>query len=258
MQHRYFGDVGDFGKYGLLRALCGLNGEPRLSLGVVWYLFPDESHNADGKHLGYLRRNDATFRECDALLYDKLRDLLYDEAGEPIGGARHVSSAEAPDLLPEGTIFYAETLSFDAADASVERLARRRRWYEGALAFTQSSDIVFLDPDNGIECATARRTGRKGPKYVFWDEIEGLVGRGQTAVIYHHLNRNAEHPVQVTQMLAQLKDRVPAGRDFFALIYRRGTARAYFIIADARHAALVGDRLERFQAGAWRRHFGFQ
>jgi hypothetical protein len=52
MQDRYFGDVGDLGKYGLLRALSGLNEEPQLRLGVVWYLFPDESHNTDGKHLG--------------------------------------------------------------------------------------------------------------------------------------------------------------------------------------------------------------
>ena len=48
MQDRYFGDVGDFGKYGLLRVLCGLWGGPNFKLGVVWYLFPDENHNADG------------------------------------------------------------------------------------------------------------------------------------------------------------------------------------------------------------------
>ena len=38
MQDRYVGDIGDFGKYGLLRALCGRD----LYLGVVWYLIPDE------------------------------------------------------------------------------------------------------------------------------------------------------------------------------------------------------------------------
>src|SRR5829696_4979011 len=49
MQDRYVGDVGDFGKYGLLRTLGA-----GLSLGVVWYLVPNESHNADGKHTSYL------------------------------------------------------------------------------------------------------------------------------------------------------------------------------------------------------------
>ena len=42
MQNRYTGDIGDFGKYGLLRALCSPVGEiQRLQLGVVWYLMKD-------------------------------------------------------------------------------------------------------------------------------------------------------------------------------------------------------------------------
>jgi hypothetical protein len=63
MQDRYVGDVGDFGKYGLLRSLAA-----DLSLGVVWYLGPEESHNADGKHIGYLnstQKNLIKFRDCD-------------------------------------------------------------------------------------------------------------------------------------------------------------------------------------------------
>src|ERR1700684_4163658 len=40
MQDRYVGDVGDFGKFGLLRALCGESHPLPLKLGVVWYRFP--------------------------------------------------------------------------------------------------------------------------------------------------------------------------------------------------------------------------
>ena len=46
MQNRYVGDVGDFGKYALLRRI----GKAGLSLGVNWYLTPDESHNSNGKY----------------------------------------------------------------------------------------------------------------------------------------------------------------------------------------------------------------
>ena len=45
MQNQYVGDIGDFGKYGLLRAISG---DP-LRLGVVWYLFPDEPPKEPGK-----------------------------------------------------------------------------------------------------------------------------------------------------------------------------------------------------------------
>jgi len=55
MQNRYTADIGDFGKYGLLRALCStVDDGSKLRLGVVWYLVPDESHNADGKFIQYL------------------------------------------------------------------------------------------------------------------------------------------------------------------------------------------------------------
>lgn len=55
MQNRYAGDVGDFGKYGLLRCLCGE--PPLLSLGVVWYLVSDEQCDQDAKHTRYLARD---------------------------------------------------------------------------------------------------------------------------------------------------------------------------------------------------------
>ncbi len=37
MQNRYVGDIGDYAKYSLLRALSR-----GCKLGVSWYLFPDE------------------------------------------------------------------------------------------------------------------------------------------------------------------------------------------------------------------------
>ena len=49
MQDRYTGDIGDFGKLGLLRWLS-----TSLSIGVNWYLVPDESHNGDGRHTNYV------------------------------------------------------------------------------------------------------------------------------------------------------------------------------------------------------------
>ena len=60
MKNRYVGDVGDFGKYGLLRHLAGMTSEDdldSLKLGMVWYLRPDDCGN-DGRHTGYLKQTD--------------------------------------------------------------------------------------------------------------------------------------------------------------------------------------------------------
>lgn len=70
MQNRYTGDIGDFGKLGLLRQLR-LTG---LSIGVNWYLTPDETHNGDGRHIAYLK-NDA-FRVCDEQLWSVLGQIV--------------------------------------------------------------------------------------------------------------------------------------------------------------------------------------
>ena len=47
MQNRYTGDIGDFVKYGLLRAIS--KGK---KLGIAWYLHPDAGPSGDGKSYG--------------------------------------------------------------------------------------------------------------------------------------------------------------------------------------------------------------
>jgi hypothetical protein len=70
MKDQYVGDVGDFGKYGLLRALTGAldqTVQPQLSLGVNWYLTPDDPSSSAGSAREYLEK--ANFKECDPLLH---------------------------------------------------------------------------------------------------------------------------------------------------------------------------------------------
>ena len=69
MQNRYAGDIGDYGKLGLLRSLSRTG----LRIGVNWYLTPDEDHNGDGRHTAYLR--DDSYRSFDEDLWRKLREI---------------------------------------------------------------------------------------------------------------------------------------------------------------------------------------
>ncbi len=63
----YSGDLGDFSKLGLFRHLS----QTGLSIGLNWYLVPDEGHNNDGMYTGYL--DDPSFDCCDP----DLRKALY-------------------------------------------------------------------------------------------------------------------------------------------------------------------------------------
>ena len=109
MQDRYIGDVGDFGKYGLLRSLCrGDKHDPAFRLGVLWYRFDgDESTAAnDGRHIDYLcapSRHERFLRRCDPDLFEKMLYLVKSD--------RSIAAVEANHVLPADTVFFSDGLS---------------------------------------------------------------------------------------------------------------------------------------------------
>src|SRR4051812_1310630 len=150
MQDRYVGDVGDFGKYGLLRFLVGCFDElPPLTLGVIWYKVADESHNNDGAKIQYLReKTSQNFEPCDRELYRNLQNLV-------INDRRKLDDVERAQVLPPGSIFFSDELSFsecNGRNAQARRAQRRNAWAARAILATAKCDIVFADPDNGLEC----------------------------------------------------------------------------------------------------------
>ena len=294
MQNRYIGDLGDFGKYGLLRWLClprraiedqnlspslgwpevvdigGVSGrvegstipfwpseeaksEHFLIVGVVWYLVPDETHNSDGKHVHYLdpsAYNQQRYRDCDPILYDTLRKIVR-------SNRRSVSSIRDCQVLPLGTRFYEAALTFDRSDdqshiTKDQRVARRSAWLQDALKFTAGCDIVFVDPDNGLEVKVGPYQQR-GPKYVFFNELLPYLERDQSLVIYHHIGRQGSARDQIRERLTQMKSIL--GREAFALLYHRGSARAFFIVPAPRHHANLASKAEMLMQSSWSRHF---
>ena len=254
MQDRYVGDIGDFGKYALLNALCqpgsALDG-PRFSLGVVWYLVPDELGN-DGKLTGYLDGspgNRARYRECDPALYDALAEIV-------VSGNREVAAVRRSNILPRDTVFYEDSLSFEAVAGQDARLTHRRRWVDRAVENTARCDLVFIDPDNGLEVPSTARHQARGPKYCYLDELSTYVQRGQSLVVYQHLDRRSAALSQVEGRLAQLAE-LRSDAAPFALRYRRGTARAYLILPAPSHRAPLLERALGLVRGPWGRkgHF---
>lgn len=259
MQDRYTGDLGDFGKYGLLRALCnpdGIGADGELSLGVVWYLTPDEQGTDDGKHTRYLcpsPSNDSQFRSCDPDLYAKLAAIVRSES-------RRVAQIRQRKILPKQTVFYEARLTFDGLPAigpaaREARLARRSAWVRDAQDAVLRCDVVFVDPDNGLEGRT-RCYHKRGPKFTYVDELRPYVERGQSVIIYQHTGRRRSAVQQVEARLSQIGRRLQTSPEPFALLYHRGTSRAFLVVPAKRHKDLLTTRAERFLKGPpWARHF---
>ncbi|MXW98255.1 MAG: hypothetical protein F4Y05_01310 [Acidimicrobiaceae bacterium] len=235
------GDVGDFGKYGLLRALGGEwpAAEPRLTLGVVWYLPAGAVGSAaDGQKLTYLNQPHK-FRECDPALFGALGELLD-------GRDRNLGAIEASRILGDGTLFFNEPIPRGPSP--------RQRWLQKAVRAVRGRDIVFLDPDKGL---APRSAGDSSTEHAYVHEVKAFVESGQTVVVYHHLGRTAKHPIQMREWAARLTRELRLDAEPQVLWYRRGTARAYFVIPADAHAGVIGERLQRFQASFWfeRKHF---
>ena len=270
MQDQYVGDIGDFGKYGLLRHLTGMRGdtapEDALRLGVVWYLFPDGGNN-DGKFTKYLcnpSARDKSLSKCDTKLYDQLYKIVVEEKN------RKVVRVQESGILAENTDYYDRCLSYEPGESPDSKKLQREDWLGGALRATAKANVVFVDPDNGIAIPDNgipnQATGitkvdpysKRGPKYVFMDDINRFYKRGQSLVIYHHIGRQGTATEQINGLANRLLETLNLPHLPWSLWYHRGTARVYFIVPRECHKAGLERRLDSFLESPWCKQGHFQ
>ena len=206
-------------KYGLLRALA----EDR-QLGVAWYLFPDESHNADGKHIKYLQEPE---RWCayDPELFDTLERIVSEKR-------RKVSEVEASGILGSGR-FSSEVLEHPTRESKhhQQRCAWRLDWFNGVQDVLRDCDVIFADPDNGLcEDRVFNPGTKKDWKGLPLREAKALA-EDRSAIIYHHNTRNkGTHKEEIAYWIRQLDDDT---RAIYWGGHGSGTNRTFFIIQSA-------------------------
>ena len=252
MQDGYAGDVGDFGKYRLLNQLCGADGRGQadLTLGVLWYVPPPYCVNAargtqnDGKYISYLQPDKRReFRRYAPCLWEKMHSVVY--------GDRSIAAVECSGVLPGGTKFYAEPqVCWSHRDRATTE-ERRRNWLQAGRNAVKGTDLVFFDPDNGLEPKSVQPHRKWGPKYVFYDDLDAHVEAGQSLVVYHHLSRNKSHADQISERLAAVSKRFDLGERAFALRFWRWSVRAYFVLPSPAHAELLSDRAQQLINSPW-------
>ena len=248
MQNKYVGDVGDFGKYGLLRFLSGMTDSEGsaqlLRLAVHWYLHEDEKNKSDGKFISYLtgrpRYRDA-LRSCDEELHDKLYELV-------AAHNRSVAAVREGGVLPEDTAYFEQILNFPRYSSRASRSQVREAWLDAALMTAREAELVFVDPDNSISCKKDPLR-KEGLKHVFIDDIRRFVDNGKSVVIYHHLGRQGTHRQQILCWSETLRKEF--GLPVRALRYRRGNSRAFFVIMQQPHRELLDCRLDSFPCSSW-------
>lgn len=253
MQNRYIGDVGDFLKIGILRLLSGPMSDPEhMKVGLVWYLVPDESGNNDGKHVAYLKMDSPKGRELRPLDPDLYDELVHIVQRRP----QTVMNIEQSGVLPADAVTFTQVLDFSDLSPSNRslRIERRTTWLQGALAATASSDIVFLDPDNGIRSRAhpVRSHQSRAIKHAYFDEIAQFLKRGQSVIAYHHADRSAALNVQAERRMAEIRDELDVV-PLCALCMRQGTSRFFFVIPSPHDAQALAKKISSIESGPWGR-----
>ena len=233
MKNQYFGDIGDYGKYGLLLFLA----EHGISVSVNWYLTPNDG-SSDGKFIKYL--SDERFRRFSPVLYDELKKYIIQE------GRRDILVMNETDLIPNAKYYTVPLPTLDNVP-SAERRQLRKEWHENALAFCTGSDLVFLDPDNGIQ-PKGQLYSSKNNKYVFLEEAADYYNAGQNVVYYCHKGRRTD--AQWSEYKGLLRTLIP-DVDLIGLTFHRGTQRSYIFALHSGSAANIKQLLSGFLASEW-------
>lgn len=224
MQNRYAGDIGDFGKFLLLKLLKSKN----IKLGINWYLVLKEEQNKDGKKTEYLKNSKYT--QADEALASQLSKIVNSEN-------RGVKLIEDSNVLPEGTIYYSEETK--------QGKELRENWFKQSLTELKNADLIFLDPDNGMEVKSCPSKGRKKSiKYVFCDEVKEYYKNGKSILIYQHATREKleEHKNGWAERF--IKD-LKLNKD--QLITIKGNSHYYILIMQQKHQNALTNSIKKLE-----------
>ena len=208
MQDRYAGDIGDYGKFALLRAMEAQG----LTVGVNWYLsktLPSEIHD-DGKY-----RIPTQYENLDPELSATLNRIF------DLREARSVQALEQARLLASN-LFVNDTVP--------KEVDQRTAWHRAALARLADCDIVFLDPDNGLNVKSVKPGSPKSPKYVWLREVSDYIASGKSVIFYNHRPRKKAEVYFAEYASRFATDPVLCGKQFCVVTFPRRTTRDYFII----------------------------
>ena len=231
MKVQYFGDINDYRKFALLRLLSEVGG---FKFGVCWM-----RTEADGSTQGAKRehlRDPAKWPRYDPELFDALSGVSAQPTLEDL------QRVERDRLIP-GTVYF-EGLVPGALEG-------RKRFHRDSIAALAGTELVFFDPDNGLEIRSCPK-GRKGSsKYLFLNDLDDHYRSGRSALIYQQFPRS-KRPAFVTKVVNQLIKELPG-----ASIWSLTTAHVVFLLAaKLKHTARVAVVAETINKKGWTPEFG--
>ena len=244
MKNQYFGDLGDFGKYLLLRHLA----DAGITVGVNWYLTEDDTSN-DGRMTDYLKTKEHVFRHLDEELFDALKDMVITR------NKRDVIASEDMNLI-RNAVYYHELLDISRIRNLGDKKAVRIEWHQNALKALGSAELIYFDPDNGI--ADNKVSGRKNSvKYLLTSEAADYYKAGHNLVYYCHKGRRKESAWGDYKRILCKGNQSEAFPDakLICLTYHRGVQRSFIFAIHPKDYGRYRKCIEQFLTDGHERHY---
>jgi hypothetical protein len=229
VRHNFVNDIGDYAKYALLRAICA-SGDTPMRLGVIWYLTDHAESNGDGRKRAHLTRGG--WEDLDPELLAAMRRI---ENARQDQSALNVALIESSSILPADTMYFSEPLPGVGGNAQ-HRVAERAAWFRRARNAVKGSDLVFLDPDNGLQVRSVPLSASLSCKYAAVAEISALLDDSTGVVLYQHGNR-AAWSQQRAEVCTQIASGTSRPVTIRSLRFGAFGVRAFFCIAVSRPIA---------------------
>ena len=221
MKNQYIGDIGDYGKYGLLRYLIK-NG---INIGINWY-YTENDETGHGSQNKYL--TDEKFKKYDAELYDFLKTIAFNDD-------KTLGMIES-NVIWGNTAFFGERVN----------IKDRTSWFDRSVKKLSGKDLIFCDPDNGIP-GRKSKTAKDSDKYIFREEIEKYYKKGKNIVYYCQRARRTEEKWKET--LYEMRS-LPNAK-IIPLIFHKGTQRAYIFVVHKQDAEKYENLISSFTSTNW-------
>jgi hypothetical protein len=149
---------------------------------------------------------------------------------------------EIEGIVPDATFF---------DEFTPDKLPERQAFHARCMAAFADRDLVFFDPDNGLEVKSVPKGWKRSSKYVFECEIGDHYRAGRSALIYQHFPMHVTHEACIANAASRLAARLP-GVSICSIV----TAHVVFLLAvRSEHEARAAAVVETLSARGWFPHF---
>jgi hypothetical protein len=206
-----------------------------MRLGLIWYLTDHVEENGDGRKRAHLSQDG--WENLDPELLAAMRRI---EKAQHHQGELNLSLIESSGILPRDTAYFSEPIPRVQGNAQ-QRAAERAAWFGRARNAVTGTDLVFLDPDNGLQVPSVPLTSPLASKYATVTEIVSLLESDAGVVLYQHGNR-APWPDQRKRVCAQISSGTDRTLTIRSLRFGAFGVRAFFCITPS---SRLTDAVER-------------